>query len=356
MNKKWIIIIVCLIIAGAILLQEEETKVMDDSLRMVTVDQMTTGSISKVFKVNGIVKNEFEIYDASILQGKVSKVLVKKGDVVDVGTPLIQLDTTGDYDTVDFQIKQLSSSISELRLLVNQYEEQKIKQEKLLAVGASTREEILSIDNQLSQYRLQISKQLEQVEQLNKSKENASTKSVIKATSKGVVTELSIEAGGFVTGEDRLKIRKSNHQYVHMDVTEKYLKELHVGMAVSVEVDGEKIIGILDEVRESDDLFYPVKIKIDGDYKHGLTAEMTLPIYRNEKADLISDRAIIKYNGESFVYCVEDGYVVKKPVELGMSRDGKTEILSGLDKMDLVIVKGQFSVYESERVEVTRNE
>lgn len=354
MNKKWIIGIVAVItiVIGIILLQEDEASTEIETARIVTIDQVTTGSMSKAFKVNGTVQDTFETFDGSLIQGKVSKVLVKKGDSVEIGTPLIQLDTTGDYDSLDFQIKQLTSSISELRLLVNQTEEQKSKQEQLFSIGASTKEEIKAIDNQLSQYRLQISKQTEQVEQLNKSKDNSSTKSVIKSSCKGIVTELSIEEGGFVTGSDVLKIKKTQHQIIEMHVTEKYLKEISVGMKVDVNVNGENIIGVVDDIKESSNLLYPVKIKIDSDHTHGLSAVITIPIYENSTADLLVDRAIIKYGGESYVFCVEDGVVVKKTVVVGMSKNGKTEIISGLTGDDSVVVKGQFSIHEGEAVEV----
>lgn len=340
------------LLVGVLWIYPEEQVASSIKLKkLVEVETLSQGVMSKTFKVNGIVKDAYDIYGVNLIQEKVSEVLVKEGDIVKVGTPLIKIDTLGDYDSVDYQIKQLQGSIREIQLSLDQLSKHLRKQRKLLVAGAISEHEINSLEDQKNQERLRLEKLKEQVQQMKTSKENIYAKSVIKSSCDGVVTELTIENGSYVTGEDQLIIKKNARQYIRVDVTEKFVKFMESGTQVKVEVNEIMYTGSILEVLKNENMMYPVKITISEKIKSGKTAVVTVPVYKKEDALLITNRAIIKYGGESFVYCVKNGIVEKKHVTIGKSKNVKSEVLSGLTLNDLVITKGQFSVSEGEEVE-----
>ena len=62
--------------------------------------------------------------------------------------------------------------------------------------------------------------------------------------------------------------------------------------------------------------------------------------------------ALLTEDGASAVYVVAGGRVARKPVRVGFTGDGRSEILEGLTAGDQVITLGQNAVREGSLVEV----
>jgi Cu(I)/Ag(I) efflux system membrane fusion protein len=71
----------------------------------------------------------------------------------------------------------------------------------------------------------------------------------------------------------------------------------------------------------------------------GMKTAVTLVTYRNEEAISVPDAAIIRTDGEPTVKLkMADGKHELRPVKTGKSAKGRTEILSGLEADQVILI------------------
>lgn len=88
---------------------------------------------------------------------------------------------------------------------------------------------------------------------------------------------------------------------------------------------------------------YPVKIEIenpDPAVRPGMTAGVSIVVERRENVLLVPNRAIRAAGRQRVVEVLRQGQVIQVPVSLGMSNDTMTEVLSGLEEGDRVVLRG----------------
>lgn len=84
-----------------------------------------------------------------------------------------------------------------------------------------------------------------------------------------------------------------------------------------------------------------VTVEFFGDtsgIRTGYTANANIMGIKNENVITVPFEAIIQKNGESFVWLAKDNKVVMQKVETGLETDFDTQILSGIEKGDIVIL------------------
>ena len=100
------------------------------------------------------------------------------------------------------------------------------------------------------------------------------------------------------------------------------------------------------------------QVKIDNPDENiflGVDAKVVVHAATAEDALLVPNSVINIGKDGSFCYVVEDGVIVRRPVETGIASDSETEILSGLDENDAVITDiGNFE--EGDAVEAVAQE
>lgn len=178
-------------------------------------------------------------------------------------------------------------------------------------------------------------------------------KTLITAPFSGIVTKMDVEVGGqaSVSTSQISMISKGNF------IIEGYLPEINissvaVGNEASVTLDayGEDAlfdakVTSIDPAETIKDGVSTYKIELeflsdDERIRSGMTANVLITSL--EKNDVISvpQGLIIKEDGESYIYKLENGQATKQKVTVGeISSSGKIEILSGLSVGDIVVVK-----------------
>ena len=86
----------------------------------------------------------------------------------------------------------------------------------------------------------------------------------------------------------------------------------------------------------------------------GMFARVTLITSQDRNALVLPEEALVPQGTEQFVYRIEDSKAVRVKVETGQRRDGKVEILNGLEKGDVVVTAGQFKLREGTLVRTHR--
>lgn len=83
----------------------------------------------------------------------------------------------------------------------------------------------------------------------------------------------------------------------------------------------------------------------------GNMAELTL-VFETQEGVGVPSEAVLFRGGEHLVFVVESGQAVARKIEKGLSNDGWTEVLTGLEGGELVIYEGQAQLVDGKPVNV----
>jgi RND family efflux transporter MFP subunit len=193
-------------------------------------------------------------------------------------------------------------------------------------------------------------------------------KTYVKAPFSGTIEDVTVERGQVVSpGLPLMRIVNINNMYVQAQVPETYLSNIKLNSPVEVLVKslGKTYIG---KIRQIDNYIKPNNrsfgIEIALDNKENLlrpnqTAILKIEDYINNDAILIPNSALIEAADKKFNVFVagksnakKEATVSKKEVEIGISSEGKVEILKGLEEEQRVIIEGVRSLKDNMTVQV----
>lgn len=184
---------------------------------------------------------------------------------------------------------------------------------------------------------------------------------IIKAPFDGIVASISVSAGSEVSTSTALATIVTNKSIAQLTFNEVDIAKIKEGQKVTLAFDAISDLTLTGEVIDVDSLgtvsqgivSYVVKIAFDTSddrIKPGMS--VTANIIINSKSDvLLVDNAAVKVSGGSnYVQVFENnksGSTVitsstpptKKTVEIGLSNDTYTEIVSGLSEGDEIVIK-----------------
>jgi len=90
----------------------------------------------------------------------------------------------------------------------------------------------------------------------------------------------------------------------------------------------------------------------DATLRPGMFTRVRLLTREVQDALVVPEQAIVPQGDEWYVYRVADGKAQRAKVEIGQRRDGKTEIVKGLQDNDVVVTAGQLKLREGVPVQV----
>jgi len=190
--------------------------------------------------------------------------------------------------------------------------------------------------------------------------------SQVRAPFSGYVDEVAVKEGEMAApGMPVLRLIALDDVYLKGDVSERYLRQVQKGTPVEVYFESldRRSNSQIDEVSrfiKAENRTFSVRMDLenkDGMLKPNLLAEVRIRDYAAEKAITLPSRVILQSpDGRDFVYLFEAmangrGKVRRQFIETGVSYEGRTEVLSGLESGLQVIDKGARSVKEGQRVE-----
>ncbi len=89
----------------------------------------------------------------------------------------------------------------------------------------------------------------------------------------------------------------------------------------------------------------------DGLAVPGQMADLTI-VFETRQALGVPSAAILNRGGKSIVFVAQDGRALQREVQTGLQNDGWTEVLSGLEAGETVVVEGQSQLRDGMSVEV----
>ena len=187
-------------------------------------------------------------------------------------------------------------------------------------------------------------------------------KLTITAPFSGIIGLRSVSVGDYVKeGADMVNLEAIDPLKVDFRVPEVYLTQLRVGQTLELTLDAMpgktyegKLLAInplIDAAGRSVVIRAQVKNQ-DAALRPGMFARVSLFTRNVQEALVVPEQAIVPQGEEWFVYRVVDGKAQRAKVDIGQRRDGKAEILKGLDAGDLVVTAGQLKLRQGVPVQV----
>ena len=173
----------------------------------------------------------------------------------------------------------------------------------------------------------------------------------------GVVTEISLAEGDSVdTGSTLIVLSDYDEVTVTVSLEEADLENIRENDTVNVSIDAwpdEDFSGTVEEIGDAQydsstgTTYSDVTVKLSGDTAKlydGMTAELTFVTKETETVTYVSNCAVYRENGKSYVRVYdENGDVASLEVVTGFSDGSNVEVIEGLEEGDTVLIESGVS-------------
>jgi membrane fusion protein (multidrug efflux system) len=90
----------------------------------------------------------------------------------------------------------------------------------------------------------------------------------------------------------------------------------------------------------------------DGLLRSGMFARVTLLVDETQDAIVVPETALVPVGQDHFVYRVVDDKALLTKVKVGQRRQGKVEILEGLERTTVIVIEGAVKLRDGAAVRV----
>lgn len=386
--KKPILIAVFMIILSLTACNESEVVNVNETVSTpIEIQVVASQDISNVNRINGSVIAQDEVSIFTPIAGEVKNVNVKVGDKVTKNQVLFSVDNSSltrnyqalvdDYnrtkDLYDKQIALVEQSLEDTKTIYNEQvrlaKQTADNTKALFEVGAATSIDVENVEFALNQTQIGANSAIEQAQLTVTSTKNSAQstlaqlengikdaketldKTYAKSTIDGTVTLVNVKKGAMASPQTvSVMVSGDTNQQVKISVSEKVVPYIKVGDTADVKINalGADVFEcVVDSVSPSAnavthlyDIYLNLPANISGSI--GMFAEVTLKTDVRVDAIVIPTQAILTDDEVQYVYITDDETVAKKIViETGLVGDGITQVTSGLEVGDKLIIKGQ---------------
>jgi membrane fusion protein (multidrug efflux system) len=299
---------------------------------VVAIEARRQPVVESVSLVGTLAANE-EVEVQAETDGIVKEILFQEGEPVEEGEPLLRLDDT-----------KLGAELAEAQARLDLYRAEHARAEQLLR------------ENLISQQEFeQASSAYESAQATVELKQRQLQDAQVMAPFAGRTGARRISPGQYITRNTVVTwLVDLDPMKVEMNVPERFLSQTEVGQPVDFGVTAypdRRFTGEIYFVDSRLDLGTRtalVKTRIsnpDGVLRAGMVANLELTLQLREDAVVIPEAALMSNGDNAFVYVVgEEQTVMIRPVETGIRLPRFTEIRSGLEGGEQVIVEGHQKV------------
>jgi HlyD family secretion protein len=187
----------------------------------------------------------------------------------------------------------------------------------------------------------------------------------LRAPFSGTIASLNMQKGDMASSSSALASVISEEKIAEVTLNEVDIAKVKIGQKTTLTFDAISDLIILGEVIEVDSIGtvssgvvnYTIKISLDTQderIKPGMTISTTIIIEKKENVFLLPSSAIKNKNENNYVEVFNDSLLLndgrsntisgknkpeQKIIQIGISDDTKTEIISGLNEEDVIVIK-----------------
>lgn len=348
----------------------------------VEVAEVTKGAMSIEYSVNGKVVADNEVQVFPMLAGQVLTLSVSEGDKVAKGQTLLNVDTSSVTSTMSSLRESYNATktatekaIENAQIGVEQAQLAVENTEALLEAGAAAEQDLTKAKQGLAQAqagvqqaRAQQAASLAQIQasmdQINKQ----ASYGTVTAPCAGTVTAVNVVQGGMASSaQPAVVIAEDSRVKINASVSEDVFAGLHTGDSAGVqisvlsdEVKSAKIVSLPAAANQQTNL-YDVSVSVPSGTEPAIGAFATVIFYTDRRENTLSvptDCVLTGNDNERYLFTVDESgtTAARVTVETGLVGKTNTEITSGLNEGDRVVVKGQSYLSDGSAVRVVTSD
>jgi macrolide-specific efflux system membrane fusion protein len=357
-KRAAIILVVCLVVIGIVLGVVFSRGASPQSTP--TTVNVTRGDIVKTVLVDGNLEMPNKAYLSFGTTGTVTEVLVSEGDNVTKDEVLARLDAQSLNSSVEVAELQVKIAQDQVEAAQAQYEIAQINLDKGV-LGQS--EDVLEQQVNIAEANWETAKMNLKIAKLNlESAKLNLDKAMIVAPFDGVVADVSITEGEQIstTALATPAISLVDTSEIEM---QGYIDELDVamvklGQAANITLDAlpdEQVTGSVTFISpistvRAGIVSYATTITLENlsaELKDGMSATAEVVVERRDNVLLVPNTVIQGTLENPMVVVLVDGQQEQRPITLGLSDGFNTEVLSGLEEGEEVVVPAPTSTQQS---------
>ena len=373
MKKRFFILLGLLVATGAVYYffssnNKQETTYLTESV--------TRGNVEKTVVASGSVESVNEVDVGAQASGKITKLYVKLGQEIKKGEMIADIDSTTQINTLNTKKAALVSYQAQLKAKKTAYDvalSSYNRLSKLYTQKATSLDSLNTAKSTLDNAKAEmeaIEANIKQAEiEVNTAETNVGyTK--ITAPMDGTVISVPVSEGQTVNANQTtptiVTIADLSKMKIKPEISEGDITKVKAGQEVSFTIlsDSQTVYhSVIDSVDPANTttsdssstsslssssssttsaIYYYANVLIDNPdrtLRIGMTTENNIKIANAKDVLLVSNMAIQKRDGKSFVNVLNDkNQPEPREVEIGVQNDFKTEIKSGLNEGEKVIV------------------
>lgn len=291
------------------------------------------------------------------LAGRVSAVLVKLGDSVKRGDPVLTLESS-DADAAASASLQAQAALTQARANVNKAQSDYDRAKDLFEHNAVAQKDVLTAENALAQSKAALDQAETGIQQADRKAQLLGLKPgvfgqkvTVNAPISGKVLDMSVAAGEYRndTNAPVMTIADLSTVWVASDVPESEIRFIQPGERIDVELTaypGETFHGRVTRIADTvDPQTRTIKVRAEMDNSHGkLRPEMYGTIRHTDSmrtVPVVPVGAVVQGDGKSSVWVEQrPGKFVPVEVKTGERNGDVLPVLSGLKTGARVVVDG----------------
>jgi len=304
---------------------------------VTTVDIKSFGS-KKTFagSLEGIKQSKL----VSKISERIISINTKVGDFVKAGDVVIQLDRTGP-----------ASQYLQAEANLNNAERELNRMKALFQEGAIARQNV---------------DQVQTAYDIAKANFDAAKSAVELASPiSGRITAININPGDWVTpGSELAVVADINQMIIKFNISEMEVQDFKIGTQVFVYSEFNKELtqrGKITEISRSASLdarSFQVKAQFqntkDNFFKPGMFVKVDVTLQWKDKVLAIPTASIIHQSNEDLVFTIKNNLSFSRKIKTGLSNEDLTEIVSGLNKGDMIVTAGMNNLSDSTKVTIVK--
>ncbi|MFT9486061.1 efflux RND transporter periplasmic adaptor subunit [Tepidibacillus infernus] len=399
----WFVILAIMLVSiGCSSQQEEQSK--ENQPVPVMVQQVERKTVEHTERYVGTIKANQDVLVLPKVSGKVQEVYVKQGDTVKEGQVLIKLDDRDLQDRLhqaeaayqqalngltqakegkgsnlvqaESRLKQAEDAFQQakknLERIKTLYETQAVSKSQLeqaeaTYLQAETNLKVAQDAAEKANSNVGIASSESAVQQAKVGVEQAQhaiADSKITAPIAGQVVAINTEKGEMAGPQSPVaQIVNANQVTVQLNVSETSLQSFKLGQQVKVYVsalnqDFAGEVTFIAPSANAQTLTFAIEVVIKNEQqqiKPGMLAEVTL-IKDTKQQIIVPTQAILGNGNQTYVYIIQNGKAVKRPVKVIEMATEETTIAEGVSEKDTVVIKGQYALTEGTPIEIVKEE
>lgn len=298
---------------------------------VVEVARVVAESFADEVAAVGTLKSNESVVLRPEVSGRIAAIHFKDGAVVKRGALLLSLDA----GIQEAELQQAKANLALAR--ANQQRNEELFQKKFISQQ--------SLDNSKAALKVQEAGVALAEAKLAKTR--------IRAPFDGVVGIRNVSVGDYVKeGEELVNVEDIATLKVDFRLPEAYLGRLQKGLRLDVTADAlpstpfQAVLEAVDPLVDAGGRSISCRALLpnrESQLRPGMFVRARLVFGEKTGALMVPEQAVVT-GGQTRVFRVEEGKAKAVPVQLGVRRNGRVEVLEGLQEGDLVISAGQLKV------------